>query len=177
MIGASAEYISMNEGDGIMRVHSFNDTEGLRIAVEIEKRGEAFYRKAAKLSDNPETVRILEQLAADEAAHRREFEKLVERATVSDEMYDAETNAYLSAIAADIVFPEGLMALRRVGFSSAEGALAEAIQSEKDSILFYTELREHAYDDEAKRMFREIIMQERRHLNILQKRLAEMAGE
>lgn len=160
-----------------MQVHSFNDTEGLRIAAEIEKRGEMFYRKAAKLSDNVKTVRILEQLASDEAVHRREFEKLTENASVSDEMYDEETNAYLSAIAADIVFPEGLMALRRVGFSSPEGALLEAIQSEKDSILFYTELAEHAYDAEARRMFREIIMQERRHLNILQNRLEETTAE
>ena len=160
-----------------MQIHSFNDTEGLRIAVEMEKRGEAFYRKAAKLSDNQTTVRLLEQLASDEAAHRREFEKLVEKASVSDEMYDEETNAYLSAIAADVVFPEGLMALRRVGFSSPEGALTEAIQSEKDSILFYTELSEHAYDDEAKRMFREIIMQEKRHLHTLQNRLSDLAAE
>ncbi len=160
-----------------MQVHSFNDTEGLRIAVEIEKRGEAFYLKAAKLSDNPQTVRILEQLASDEAVHKHEFEKLVERASVSDEMYDEETNAYLSAIAADIVFPEGLMALRRTGFTSPEGAILQAIQSEKDSILFYTELAEHAFDAEAKRMFREIIMQERRHMNVLQNRLEEISVE
>lgn len=160
-----------------MQIHSFNDAEGLRIAVEIEKRGEAFYRKAAKLSYNADTVRILEQLASDEAAHKREFEKLLERASVSDEMYDEETSAYLSAIAADVVFPEGLMALRRAGFSSPEGALLEAIQSEKDSILFYTELAEHAMDPESKRMFREIIMQERRHLHVLQIRLEETTAE
>ena len=160
-----------------MQIHSFNDAEGLRIAVEIEKRGEAFYRKAAKLSDNADTVHILEQLASDEAAHKREFEKLLERASVSDEMYDEETSAYLSAIAADVVFPEGLMALRRAGFSSPEGALLEAIQSEKDSILFYTELAEHALDPESKRMFREIIMQERRHLHVLQIRLEETTAE
>jgi rubrerythrin len=160
-----------------MQIHSFNDTEGLKIAVEMEKRGEAFYRKAAKLSNNEKTVRILEQLASDEAVHKREFEKLIENASVSDEMYDEETSAYLSAIAADVVFPEGLMALRRVGFSSPEGALREAIQSEKDSILFYTELSAHAYDCEAKRMFQEIIMQERRHLRLLQGRLEELAAE
>ena len=159
----------------MMQIHSFNDMEGLKIAVEIERRGELFYRKAAKLSDNAETVSILEQLASDEAVHMREFQKLVEKASVSDEMYDEETSAYLSAIAADVVFPEGLMALRRAGFSSPEGALLEAIQSEKDSILFYTELEGHAYDGEAKHMFREIIMQERRHLRILQHRLEETA--
>ena len=160
-----------------MQIHSFNDTEGLRIAVEIERRGEAFYHKAAKLSGNAQTVRILEQLASDEAVHKREFEKLIEKASVSDDMYDEETNAYLSAIAADIVFPEGLMALRRAGFSSPQGAFLEAIQSEKDSILFYTELAEQACDAEAKRMFREIIMQERRHLHVLQIRLEEIGAE
>lgn len=160
-----------------MQIHAFNDIEGLKIAVEMERRGEVFYRKAARLSDHPGTVAMLYQLAADEAVHRNEFEKLIAKTTVFSEMYDEETNAYLSAVAADVVFPEGLMALRHTGFSSPEGVLLEAIQSEKDSILFYSELAAHAYGQEAKGMFEEIVRQERRHMRLLQKRLAETASE
>ena len=39
--------------------HLFSDVEGLRIAVEMERRGEDFYRRAAKVSRSQETVSLL----------------------------------------------------------------------------------------------------------------------
>ena len=30
--------------------HTFSDLEGIRIAIEMERRGESFYRRAAKVS-------------------------------------------------------------------------------------------------------------------------------
>ena len=160
-----------------MTIHSFNDAEGLRIAVEMERRGEAFYRKSAKISKNPETVKVFEQLAADETIHRAEFEKLIDKANLSDKEYDQETNAYLTAIAADVVFSDGLMALKSTGFETPEGALLEAIRSEKDSVLFYTELASRALDKEAVQIFEEIIFQEKAHLRTLQLRLAKLTSE
>lgn len=160
-----------------MLTHAFNDREGLRIAVEMERRGEEFYRRSARISRNPETVKVLEQLAADEAIHRAEFERLLRGVEVSDAAYDQETNAYLTAIAADVVFSDGLMALKQSGFDSPRGALLEAIQSEKDSILFYSELAEIACDDKARRIFGEIIRQEKGHMRMLQMRLANIASE
>ena len=160
-----------------MRIHSFSDAEGVKIAIEMERRGEAFYRRAARISRNPETVRMLEQLAGEERVHSAEFEKLGARSGIGQEAYDAETNAYLSAIAGDIVFSEGLMALRHTGFDSPEGALLEAIQSEKDSILFYTELARMARGDEARAVFEEIIRQEKGHMRLLQMRLATITED
>lgn len=77
--------------------------------------------------------------------HAREFERLYDRAlqtheNAAEERYDEETSAYLNAVAADIVFSSGLMALRRTGFENPVAVLEYAIQSEKDSILFYSEL-------------------------------------
>ena len=96
---------------------AFTDLEGLRIAVDMEKRGEDFYRRAARVSKSPEMVALLNELAADEVGHAREFQRLADRAAGEEgEAYDAETSAYLSAIAADIAFPGGLMALRGTGF-------------------------------------------------------------
>lgn len=45
---------------------AFTDLEGLRIAVEMEKRGEDFYRRSAKVSKSKETVSLLGRLADDE---------------------------------------------------------------------------------------------------------------
>ena len=159
-----------------MLIHAFDDREGLRIAMEMERRGEDFYRRCACVSKNPRTVETLLQLASDESAHRAEFQRMRE-AIADGEAYDQETNAYLSAIAAEVVFPEGLMAMKRQGFDSPKAALMEAIQSEKDSILFYGELAKQARDQRAREVFQEIIRQEMGHMRILQTRLADIVSE
>jgi len=159
--------------------HVFSDVEGLRIAVEMERRGEAFYRRAARVSRSQETVALLNALADDEVIHGREFTRLYnaacERAgSCAEEPYSDETCVYLSAIAADIVFPGGLMSLRQAGFENPEAVLKTAIASEKDSILFYTELAGCAKDAQARATFMEIARQERGHLARLLHRLAAL---
>lgn len=158
-------------------LHIFSDLEGIRIAAEMERRGEAFYRRAARVSRSEATVNMLLSLAHDEQLHRAEFERLyaVEEANgMSNRAYDDETNAYLTAIAAEIVFPKGLVALSGSGFEDPEAVLRYAIASEKDSIMFYTELQAHASDDHAKGVFGEIARQERGHLYRLQRQLNQL---
>lgn len=155
-------------------LHVFSDLEGVRIAMEMERRGESFYRRAAKVSKDPETIEMLLHLAADEQNHREQFEHLYNQAQgagVSASAYDDETNAYLTAVAAEIVFPQGLMGLRSEGFENPQAVLLHAINSEKDSILFYTELKAHAKDENARRVFDEITRQERGHMFRLQRQL------
>ena len=107
-------------------MHDFNDLEGLRIAIEMEKRGEALYRKAARVSKKREVVDMLVAHAADEVAHAAEFSRLYEEALArrgEHTSYGEEASAYLSAVAADIVFPGGLMALREEGFDDIRAVL------------------------------------------------------
>ena len=159
-------------------MHIFSDLEGIRIAIEMERRGEAFYRRAAKVSKSQDTVELLLVLAEDERHHQAEFERLLRVETergMTDKPYDDETNAYLTAIAADIVFPKGLMALKDEGFENPEAVLIYAINSEKDSVLFYTEMQNHTLDDHARDVFAEITRQERGHLFRLQRRLDQIS--
>lgn len=154
--------------------HVFSDLEGIRIAIEMERRGENFYRRAARVSRSAETVELLEALAGDEQAHRAEFERLYTAesdAGLSDAAYDDEANAYLTAVAAEVIFPQGLMGLRDEGFENPAAVLRSAIASEKDSILFYTELQGHTSDPHARDVFGEIARQERGHLFRLQRQL------
>ena len=69
------------------------------------------------------------------------------------------------------------MALRQTGFEDPAAVLETAIASEKDSILFYTELAACARDAQAKGTFMEIARQERGHLALLLNRLAEVRGK
>ena len=160
-------------------LHIFSDLEGIRIAIEMERRGESFYRRASRVSRSEETVALLNALARDEQNHRAEFERLYtteSNGRLSDAAYDDETNAYLSAIAAEVVFPEGLMGLKDVGFEDPVAVLTSAIASEKDSILFYSELQGHTSDPHAQAVFIEIARQERGHLFRLQ-RLLELISK
>ena len=61
---------------------TFNDLEALKVAIEIERRGERFYTLAAdKFKEEDRDVSaMLEQLAHEEADHARVFGDLYERA-------------------------------------------------------------------------------------------------
>ena len=45
-----------------MQVLDFNDLEGIRIAVEMERRGRDFYEMAARVSKNSGMKEMLQQL-------------------------------------------------------------------------------------------------------------------
>ncbi len=157
-----------------MQTCPFGDLEGLKIAAEMEKRGGEFYRLAAKVSRSPQTKELLTSLAADEAVHLREFQRLYERAEEENRApYAPERAAYLSAMAAEIAFPEGVVgAADKLG--SPRAILEHAIQSEQDSIRFYTELTKVSGCQPMVGVFEDIIRQETGHLHRLQKMLSEL---
>lgn len=167
-----------------MRNPRFSDLEGIRIAAEIERRGGEFYRYVAKISRNPEVTDLVRLLADDEKAHEREFEALADALETAhpdgqkEQFYDEETSAYLSAVAAEVVFPGGLMSLvPGKGFEDPRAILANAIQSEKDSILFYTEMSLQVRDARTRAAFDEIMRQEKKHLSRLQIMLNNLKAE
>ena len=157
-----------------MQTCPFGDLEGLRIAAEMEKRGGEFYRLAARVSRSEEAKELLTSLAADEAVHLREFQRLHEKAEAENRApYAPERAAYLSAMAAEIAFPEGVVgAADKLG--SPEAILKHAIQSEQDSIRFYTELTKTSGCEAMVGVFEDIICQETGHLHRLQKMLSEL---
>lgn len=152
----------------------FGDLEGLRIAAEMEKRGGEFYRLAARVSRSQETKDLLTSLAADEAVHLHEFQRLYERAEREGRApYAPERAAYLSAVAADIAFPDGVVSM--AGHLESPIAILEyAIRSEQDSIRFYTELTKATGCASMVGVFEDIIRQEQGHLHRLEKMLSAL---
>ncbi|MEF9895827.1 MAG: ferritin family protein [Clostridia bacterium] len=158
----------------------FNDLEGLRIAVEMEKRGADLYRHAVRISKSPKAARVLAQLEADEREHQRNFSLLHEAQLARYEgdagivWYDGESSAFLSAMAAEVVFSDGLVGMaRKAGFDEPTEIVRYAAQTEKDSILFYDAILAQTGDPEAHRVFSEIIRQEKEHLQKLTQLLME----
>lgn len=159
--------------------HPFNDREGLRIAIELERRGLNFYEHALKVTKSAEVRALLLELADDERGHIAEFSRLYENMAEPspEENYDDETSAYLSAIAADVVFPGGLSALAKdSGLESTKSILDCGIQSEKDAILFYNALIERIGNEAHRNAFVEIVLREMAHLSRLKSLLMEETG-
>ena len=157
-----------------MQACPFGDMEGLRIAAEMEKRGGEFYRLAARVSRAQDTKDLLTSLAADEAVHLHEFQRLYAKAEAENRApYSPERAAYLTALAAEIAFPEGVVGLAGQ-LESPQAILQSAIRSEEDSIRFYTELTKATGCQPMASVFEDIIRQETGHLHRLQKMLSEL---
>lgn len=163
-----------------MQTHIFNDLEGIRIAVEMERRGRDFYGAAARLSHGEEMKALLNALRLEEDAHMGQFQRLYERERArasGGQVYSAETSAYLTAVAADVVFSEGLVAVGvKGGFQEPQVMLAEGIRSEQQSIDFYRALSEAARDERTAAIFREILEQEQMHLERLKNQLEKYSA-
>ena len=163
-----------------MNVHPFSDLEGLRVAAEMERRGGHFYARTARILRDPEVVSLLTRLAEEEASHLAEFQKLYQDALGAgdDPLYDDETNAYLSAVAAEVVFPDGLTEL--VCDPTPEGVLRAAIRAEEDSIAFYEKMLENTRSKSARQSFSAIADTEREHRSglkaMLDQRIQEVQG-
>lgn len=157
--------------------HIFNDREGLRIAVEMERRGVELYRRAQRICRTQMAKDMLARLEMDEVAHQREFARLLDSMGAAGEDYSLEKSAYLSALAADVVFSGGLVEMGCTGaLESPAAILRYAIQGEKDSLLFYEGITEQATQPLTREVFEEIIRQERGHLAALVDMLKEEEG-
>ena len=150
-----------------MVIHPFSDREAIRIAAEIERKGERFYRMALGVAKDGAACTLLQMLRDQEKAHAARFDamllKLPKEDAQQDKAYDLESSAFLSAIAAEIVFPGGVLAsLMSHKLDTLRDILLYAISSEKDSLLFYLEMLTETQSETLKPVLREIIAEEKK---------------
>jgi rubrerythrin len=156
---------------------TFNDLEALKIAVQIEKRGERFYTLAQSYTQDTAVKAMLQDLAEQEQDHARIFETIYQELQKGMQefddtyLYDPEVAAYFRTMVESAVFPNDAAQDKALsGIQQISDVFALGIQAEKDSILFYTEMVIHAMYIEAKEAFRRLIQEERRHLIDLQEK-------
>jgi rubrerythrin len=115
----------------------------VEVAVQMERNGQKFYTTAADSVASQRTKALLMRLAQDEVEHLRFFEKLLGSVGLVDihETYPGEYETYLQAYVDGQVFTkarlDGLLAQKTM---SERDALMFGIDSEKDAILYYTEM-------------------------------------
>lgn len=156
-----------------MSIQPYNDVEGMRIAIEMEKRGLDLYQRALRVTHDDGVARILHLLIADEQKHVALFQQrlsALQSETPCAENYSVEASAFLAAIASDVAFPGGLMSLAYGdGLEDPLAVIMFSIHAEKDAILFYDEILRITEDEETKRTFEQIVKEERIHLMELQR--------
>lgn len=154
--------------------YKFNAEEILEIAEQIEQNGYAFYRKAADAAQDPDIKQFLLELAEMEVSHEKTFINMksqlsnIEKAEAVFDPND-ETALYLKALSDTRVFYQ-----KEIDISSAEEVLKEAIQAEKDSIVFYLGMKEMVPPTLGKDRIENIIKEEMKHIQILAAKLTSL---
>ncbi|MDR1109696.1 MAG: ferritin family protein [Deltaproteobacteria bacterium] len=152
-------------------IYPFNAWDAFKIALTIEENGLRFYREAARKFSGP-IADLFTSLAQEEEIHKAIFAKYLgslpkEQPTIYDP--DNETDDYLKMMAGLNVFKSGAAQADSLlaGISTVREALALAMGFEKDSIVFFVQLK-NASDTLGDEMSVDrLIMEEAKHLRKL----------
>ncbi len=158
----------------------FNAYDILEIAEQIERNGIKFYHKAAQLFDNNHLRQLLGEQAQWCAKHIRIFARMRKRfsertgefGTFDPDNYVLSNPRIMAALAVFTDKPG--LAGKLTGSENEQKILREAIRRRKDAIVFYKGLSDFARDGHANEILAEIIREEKRHINILNDRLATL---
>ncbi|MDR1085491.1 MAG: ferritin family protein [Deltaproteobacteria bacterium] len=153
-------------------IYPFNAAEAFKMAISIEENGLEFYRKAAEQVGPGPVSDLFRQLAEEEKHHKSTFTDFLakvkdEGPTVFDP--DNETDAYLKMMADLHVFRQkpGAVAEALAAVKTPQDALKLAISFEKDSVIFFVELKA-AVGQEADRLeVDKLILEEAGHIRKL----------
>ncbi|SDP43977.1 ferritin-like domain-containing protein [Desulforhopalus singaporensis] len=151
----------------------FKANDVVTAAIEIEKRGEKFYLSLVDQAEDSKIRKVYEHLAREEVKHKQLFEELAQRLSKVELPAWSNESEYLSYLNA-LIDSHPLFRMKDLdeinkGVLSRKDALHIAIQFEKESILFFMEMREFVPESE-KTFVTQCIDEERDHL----RRLSEM---
>ncbi len=141
-----------------------NAADAVAAAVEIEKRGHAFYLQVAEKATNPTDKKFFQYMADEENRHEKLFTTMLQRlgglelpAGSSGEEYLDYVQALLDSHALFVPGAQEHMLQSPIGY---------AIQLEKDTLLFFLALEEMVPEAERKTV-RACADEERRHIKLL----------
>ena len=160
---------------------NFNAGEIFDIAVQIERNGAKFYRKAAEGKAGQTSKALLLKLAEMEVAHEKIFTAMrgeLKETETASASYDPDCEAalFLKAVADGHVFnvkadPSAMLS----GQESAADVLKFAIRIEKNSIVFYTGIQALVDKALGRDRIARIIGEEMGHVTLLSRELAKVS--
>jgi len=155
---------------------TFNADEVLGMAEQIERNGQAFYRRAAEITADAGVKKLMLDLADWEGRHEKLFVGMRARLTDEERTMTAadpegESELYVRAMADTHVFklqnPTGLLS----DADSLGKVLHTALAFERDSILFFLGMKAMVPARLGAGKVDEIVKEEIRHVAFLKKQL------
>ena len=152
----------------------FNADDIFEMAEQMERNGIKFYTTAAESISDDEAKSLLLEFGDMEKEHEKIFSEMRKELS-SDEkqstVFDPQGEAalYLRALADPRVFFD-----KKIDVSSLENILKDAIQAEKDSIVFYLGMKEAVPESLGKSRLDHIIKEEMGHIRMLSGKLVQI---
>ncbi len=146
----------------------FSPEEVIDMAIKLEKNGETVYRQAIEKAASPQIASLLGWMADEEAKHASWFREL------KSLLKGKDTNPFMKEMSRELfndLMGEKNFSLQDVDFSSVEQVhemVAVFIEFEKDTVLFYQVLEPFISDSATLDVLRQIIEEEKRHIENLQ---------
>jgi len=162
---------------------AFNADEVFEMGMDIEKNGEAYYRKAAELAKEAAVKAVFHDLMRQEQQHYVTFKGLREKLpprtslpTVADP--ESEEYLYLDALVKSRLFnsvheAESLAAKA----ANAVEALRAALTFEKDTVLFFQMMKGKVDERLGKSEINRIIEEEHSHIVRILAAIREITGK
>jgi rubrerythrin len=149
---------------------TFNADEVFEMGMDVEKNGEAYYRKAAELVKDEKVKNVLTMLMTEERKHYEIFKRLRDALpsksslpTVGDP--EDQESLYLEALVKSRLFSNEREAEEMASsVGNAVEALRAALTFEKDTILFFQSMKEITREDLGKAEIDKLIDEERKHV-------------
>ena len=157
---------------------SFSGSELINIAIGIERRGIAFYEVMGRSTKNAVARDVFQYLADMERHHVRVFQDMLGEADKYQlpETHAGEHTAYLQALVDSAVFTDDMVTSEMATRAESDIETLElAVSAEKDSILFYYEMKD-IMPERAQPTVNKIIAEEKAHLRQLSELKRKLAA-
>ena len=147
----------------------FTGSELVNIAIGIERNGAAFYNSLVESSKDDAVQRTYQHLADKEMEHLETFQKMFNSIGSHQlpETFTEEYDSYLKALVDSLIFSNDQVAREMaLQVGSDDEAIQIALGVEKESILFYTEIRDLVRSSDRDTVNR-IVQEEKSHVREL----------
>ena len=145
--------------------NALSNADLIKISIEIEKKGAAFYDIMARSSDEAKVGKTFQFLAEMERHHVEVFHKIFSSIDQNAmPRSDGERSVYVQALMDNSVFSDEFMGSELVNrIQNDIQALELSIITEKDSLIFYFELKDQMADAN-RELINRIITEEKTHI-------------
>jgi len=157
-------HININGGN-----HMYSTKELIDIAIGIEETGVYFYTKFKEKFKDESFKQIFQFLADEELRHRDVFSGMLKKLNDNEGLFTQEYYSYLKALGTTRVFAnKDDIDKIAPSLHTPLDIIKIAMDAERDSIVWYSELKEiYRNDIKAKDILDQLINEERKHVLML----------